>query len=476
MKPIVPTIGLEVHVQLKTESKMFCSCSTRFGARPNEQVCPVCLGLPGSLPVLNEKAVRLGIATGLALGCRVSKRSLFHRKHYWYPDLAKNYQISQYDEPLAMEGRLELPGGRVIRVTRVHLEEDPGKLIHPLDMVSISCVDYNRSGMPLMEVVSEPDIASPEEGYLYLATLKTLLQTLDVSDCNMEEGNLRCDVNVSVSEPGREGTGIRVELKNINSFRAVQRALAYETRRQSRILEQGQEVIRETRLWDDDAGISRSMRSKEEAHDYRYFIEPDLPPLAFPDAWLDEIRAGLPELPLARRGRFIEEYGLPEKDAEALTTEKALADYFEAAAATSEYARETCHWIRGPLLSELNRRGKFIGECPVSPAALVELLGLVREGRLSQQIAKDVLGKMFETGKTATSLVEEEGLSQISSEEDLVETVRGVIQSHPQAVEDWKSGKKQAVGFLMGQVMRATRGAANPNVTRDILLQLLEGR
>ena len=472
---LVPTIGLEVHVQLKTESKMFCACSTRFGARPNDQVCPVCLGLPGTLPVINERAVRMGVAVGLALGCKVAQRSRFHRKNYWYPDLPKNYQISQYDEPLAVEGQLTLGEGRVIRVRRVHLEEDPGKLLHPEGTTDHSSVDYNRSGIPLLEVVSEPDIRSSEEAYLYLSTLKLILQYLEVSDCNMEEGNLRCDVNVSVSPAGEEGSGTLVELKNINSFKAVQRALSYETKRQIRLVSEGERVIRETRLWDDDANASRSMRSKEEAHDYRYFIEPDLAPLVVPDSWMEKILSSLPELPLERKQRFVDDYGLSEKDAEVLTSEKALADFFEEVASKDGRAKESNNWVRGPLLSELHARGQSIRECPVGPEELVELLSLVKEETVSQNTGKEVLGKMFETGKGAAEIVEKEGLSQISSADELTETVLAVIQEQSKAVGDYKEGKKAALGFLMGQVMRRTQGAANPNVVREVLVQLLEG-
>ena len=475
-------IGLEVHVELLTESKLFCGCSTEFGAPPNTHVCPVCLGLPGVLPVINKKAVDYTILTALALNCEISRLCRFARKNYYYPDLPKNYQISQYDEPLARNGWLEIEtdgGSKKIGIERIHLEEDAGKLIHGEQMPNsddedkeASFVDYNRSGIPLMEIVTRPDISSPEEAYSYLTTLKKILQYLRVSDCNMEEGSLRCDVNVSVCREGEE-MGTKTELKNMNSFKEIREALSVEIERQSRLLDRGEKIVQETRLWDPKRRKTVPMRSKEEAHDYRYFPEPDLLPLEIDEEWKRRLRAEIPELPKERCRRFIEEYGLPPYDAGVLTNSRDLADYFEECVKRYPHPKTVSNWIMGEFLRLLKRTDKSIDEVKVKPEDIAELLGQIEKGVISGKLAKDVFEKMFETGKGAKTIIEEEKLNQITDEASLEKVVEEAMRESPQAIEDFKKGKKKALGFLVGQVMKKTRGRANPALVNKLLKEKL---
>lgn len=469
-------IGLEVHVELLTESKLFCGCSTQFGAPPNSQVCPMCLGLPGVLPVINKRALDHTILTALALNCEISRFCRFARKNYYYPDLPKNYQISQYDEPLSKDGWLEIEvNGKTKRIgiERVHLEEDAGKLIHGEEMPNlkdkeISFVDYNRSGIPLMEIVSRPDIGSPEEAYEYLSILKKILQYLRVSDCNMEEGSLRCDVNISIAPPG-EKMGTKTELKNMNSFKEIRDALSVEIERQSRLLDNGGKISQETRLWDAKRRRTVSMRSKEEAHDYRYFPEPDLLPLETDEEWEKRLMSELPELPDERCKRFIDEYELPPYDAEVLTTSRDLADYFEECVKEYPHPKPVSNWIMGEFLRLLKKRGQSIKEIRVTPKGVAELLGQVEKGVISGKLAKEVFEKMFETGKEARTIIEEEGLGQIADEASLEKIVKQVIKENPEAIQDFKKGKKKALGFLVGQIMKKTKGRANPGMVNTLL-------
>ncbi len=474
-------IGLEVHVELLTESKLFCGCSTKFGAPPNTQVCPVCLGLPGVLPVINKKAVDYTILTALALNCKISRSCRFARKNYYYPDLPKNYQISQYDEPLAKDGWLEIEVGdaaKKIGIERVHLEEDAGKLIHGEEMVNsedkeVSFVDYNRSGIPLMEIVSCPDISSPEEAHCYLTTLKRTLQYLRVSDCNMEEGSLRCDVNISIAPPG-EKMGTKTELKNMNSFKEIRDALSVEIERQSHLLDKGEKISQETRLWDPKRKKTVPMRSKEEAHDYRYFPEPDLLPLRIDEKWEEELRASLPELPHQRCQRFINEYRLPPYDARVLTNSRDLADYFEECVENYPRPKVVSNWMMGEFLRLLKNRGKSIRKVKVSPRKMADLLKQIEEGIISGKIAKQVFEKMFDTGKEARRIIEEEKLGQIADEASLKKIVEEVMKESPEAIQDFKKGKKKALGFLVGQVMKKTKGRANPGMANKLLKEKLE--
>jgi aspartyl-tRNA(Asn)/glutamyl-tRNA(Gln) amidotransferase subunit B len=471
-------IGLEVHAQLATQSKIFCGCSTAFGAPPNTQTCPVCLGMPGVLPVLNRRAAEFAIKTALACHGEVVPRCRFARKNYFYPDMPKNYQISQYDEPLVVGGYVEVPtpeGMKRIRLVRIHLEEDVGKSIHGehLDDPRASYVDFNRSGVPLMEIVSEPDLSSPEEAKLYLQRLRTVLQYLAVCDGNMEEGSLRCDANVSLRPRGAREYGTKVEIKNMNSFRNVQRALEYEVIRQAKALDAGEKLVQETRLWDANRGVTRAMRSKEFAHDYRYFPEPDLVPLTTTREWVEDIRRTLPELPDARMQRFITEYGIPEYDAGVLTSSKALADYYEACIKHYPKPKVVSNWIMVELLRALNRDGLEVEQSRVTPENLAALLSLVDDGTISGTMAKTVFGAMYDTGKTAAEVVQEKGLRQISDEHALVAAIEEVLANNPTEVEEFRNGRDKLLGFFMGQVMKATQGKANPQAVNKLLREKL---
>lgn len=474
--PYEPVIGLEVHVQLKTATKAFCSCANQFGSRENTNICPVCLGLPGSLPVLNEKALAMGVRVALALGCTIRNFTKFDRKNYYYPDLPKNFQISQYDIPFSENGALEIPqaaGRRPVKIKRVHLEEDAGKLIHSEDS-PYSFVDYNRAGTPLLEIVTEPDLFSPQEAYDYLTDLKLLLQYLDVSDCDMEKGSLRCDANISLRPEGTQGLGTKAELKNLNSFKAVKGALEYEIGRQTGLLEDGGRIIQETRLWDEKKQTTHSMRSKEEAHDYRYFPEPDLPPFVISQAEIDEVKKGLPELPEQKRARFMKDFVLTRKDAETLTASRNLADFFEACAAIASDPKKAANWIIGPVSFQMNSRNKDIQELALTPAALNELIALTETGKISQLAAKDVLQDMLETGKKPSVIVEEKNLGQVSDSSALGGIIEEVIAAQPKSVADYKAGKENALMFLVGQVMKMSKGKANPKTARELLIERLK--
>jgi aspartyl-tRNA(Asn)/glutamyl-tRNA(Gln) amidotransferase subunit B len=473
-----PVIGLEVHVQLGTNTKVFCSCPVVFGAPPNTNVCPVCLGLPGALPVLNRKAVELAVSAGLALHCKINSFSRFARKNYFYPDLPKGYQISQFDQPLAEHGYLDVlvnDESKRIGVTRVHMEDDAGKSIHDgfRDSDKYTYVDLNRSGTPLIEIVSEPDMRSADEAYGYLTELKQIMQYLGVSDCDMEKGQLRCDANVSVRLRGAPKFGTKAEVKNLNSFRFVKLALDYEIERQVELIESGGKVAQETRLYDVDSGRTVSMRSKEQAHDYRYFPEPDLMPLRVSEFWLREIQGHLPELPADRRARFVSEFGVREYDAQVLTLTRELGDYFEAAARASGDGRAAANWVAGDVTGLLKASGKDILDSPITPEQLGELVRLINSGELSGKLAKDVLAKMFETGESAPAIMEREGLKQISDAGELEAIVVQVLASNPKQVEQYKSGKTAVLGFLVGQVMKASRGQANPAVVNETLKRKL---
>jgi aspartyl-tRNA(Asn)/glutamyl-tRNA(Gln) amidotransferase subunit B len=467
-------IGLEVHVQLLTRSKIFCACSTAFGAPPNSNTCPVCLGLPGALPVLNREAVSMAIKAALGLNATVNPFSRFARKNYFYPDLPKGYQISQFDQPLAEHGWLEIETDGVrkqIGVTRVHLEEDAGKSLHEgfPDSDRVSYIDLNRSGVPLIEIVSEPDLRTPEEAHAYLTLLKTVMLYLEVSDCNMEEGSLRCDANVSVRVRGAEKFGTKTEVKNVNSFRFIQRALAYEIDRQIEIVDGGGRVLQETRLWDSREQRTYGMRSKEHAHDYRYFPEPDLPPLVVPDAWLEEVRRSLPELPQAKEDRFLQEHRLPKQDAALLVSSRAQADYFEQVARLCGEPKLVANWILNDLAFTLEQHGKALLDRPVPAENLAELIALVAKGTITGKIGKDVLEEMVVTGKTARDVIEEKSLAQISDPDTIAQAAREVIAANPKQAEQYRSGKTATLGWFVGQVMKATRGQANAQVVQDVL-------
>ncbi len=473
-----PVIGLEVHVQLSTHTKIFCGCPTGFGAPPNTNVCPVCLGLPGALPVLNRAAVELAVKAALALNCEVRAQSRFARKNYFYPDLPKGYQISQYDEPLAEHGFVDIAAdgaARRIGVTRVHMEDDAGKSIHDgfKDSDRYSYVDLNRSGTPLIEIVSEPDMRSSSEAYAYLTELKQTLQFVEISTCDMEKGHLRCDANVSVRPRGQEKFGTKAEVKNLNSFRFLKQALDFEIERQVKLLESGGRVVQETRLYNPDKGETFSMRSKEDAHDYRYFPEPDLTPLCVDAAWLGKVKSEMPELPARKRARFIADFGLREYDAEVLTQSRAVSEYFETAAAASGDAKSAANWVMGDLMALLNAASRGIGDSPVSAEQLGELLKMVAKGELSRKLAKEVFPRMFETGRSAAAIVEAEGLKQISDSGALETIVDGVIAANPKQVEQYRGGKTTVVNFLVGQVMKASRGQADVAAATAMLKQKL---
>jgi aspartyl-tRNA(Asn)/glutamyl-tRNA(Gln) amidotransferase subunit B len=468
-------IGLEVHAQMLTETKIFCGCSTIFGSEPNTQACPVCIGMPGVLPVLNKKALEFAIKTGLAMNCKISPYSRFARKNYFYPDLPKGYQISQYELPICEHGYIEIvvDGGiKKIGITRIHMEEDAGKNIHG-DEGNYSFVDLNRAGVPLMEIVSEPDIRSPREAVEYMKKLRTILRYLGVCDGNMEQGSLRCDANVSVRPIGQKEYGIRTEVKNINSFRFVEKALDYEIRRQIKVLEDGGKIAQETRLWDSTRGITESMRGKEEAHDYRYFPEPDLVPITVNQKWIDEIKKSLPELPDIKRERFVSEYGLPEHDADFLTSEKPLADWFEEAVKLGGQPKTVSNWIMSDLLRLLNAENKSIEECPLKPKQLVGMLKLIENGTISGKIAKTVFEEMYRTSKNAEVIVGEKGLVQISDAGAIDKSIDEVIAKHPKEVERFRSGEEKLIGFFVGQVMKLTKGKANPQMVNELLKKKL---
>ncbi|MDI6892821.1 MAG: Asp-tRNA(Asn)/Glu-tRNA(Gln) amidotransferase subunit GatB [Actinomycetota bacterium] len=477
-------IGLEIHVELSTESKMFCGCSARtFGEEPNTFTCPVCLGLPGSLPVINKKAVEYTAKIGLALNCEIARSTLFHRKNYFYPDMPKDYQISQYDLPICIGGYVDVETKDLTRrvgITRVHLEEDTGKLTHisrtgRIGEADYSLVDFNRAGIPLVEIVTEPDIRSPEEAKAFTQKLKSILEHLEVSDCNMEEGSLRCDANVSLRPVGSEELGVKTEVKNMNSFRAIQGALAYEIERQKAILKRGEVVEQETRHWDDAGNVTVPLRTKEYAHDYRYFPEPDLVPMELSKDWIEEIRVTLPELPDVRRKRFEEVYGLPTHDAVLLISSKAMGDFFEECAETYPDAKRVSNWMMGELSMYLNAANLEIDECAVTPRHLVQLLKLIDDGTVSGKMAKSVFEEMFETGKLPKVIVEEKGLVQITDREEIARIVEMVVEENPSVVEDYRSGKERALGFLVGQVMRLTQGRANPQLVNVLLKEKLGG-
>ncbi|MEW6423470.1 MAG: Asp-tRNA(Asn)/Glu-tRNA(Gln) amidotransferase subunit GatB [Bacillota bacterium] len=471
-------IGLEVHVELKTKTKIFCPSTTEFGGDPNTHTCPVCLGLPGVLPVLNKKVLEYAIRAALALNCEIAEFSKFDRKNYYYPDMPKNYQISQYDLPLAKNGYLDIEVDgqtRRIGITRLHMEEDTGKLVHQgtITTTPYSLVDYNRAGVPLIEIVSEPDLRSPEEARVYMEKLRSIIQYTGVSDCKMEEGSLRCDANVSVRPKGNREFGTKTEIKNMNSFKALYRALSYEVQRQIDVLEDGGRIIQETRTWDEGKGVTLPMRSKEEAHDYRYFPEPDLVPLVIDRRWVEEIRTSLPELPDRRRQRYMEQFGLPAYDASVLTATIELAEYFEACVAHYPDAKTVSNWVMGDLSRLLNAHNLEITRCRIRPEQLAQMLRLIAQGTISGKIAKTVFEEMFATGSDPEKIVKEKGLVQITDEGAIAAIVEEVIANHPKVVEDYRAGKDKALGFLVGQVMKATRGKANPELVNRLLKERL---
>jgi len=475
-----PVIGLEVHAQLLTKSKIFCGCSTAFGEEPNAQTCPVCTGQPGSLPVINRKAVEFAIKLGLATNCRIAPYSLFARKNYFYPDLPKGYQISMYEYPLAEHGFVDLTvkgEKRRIGLIRIHMEEDAGKLKHgeTPEKAPFSYVDFNRTGVPLVEIVSGPDIRSPQEAGEYLRRLRTILQYLEVCTGDMEKGTFRCDANVSVRPVGQTKFGTRTELKNMNSFRHVEKALEYEIKRQIEVLKEGEEVVQETRLWDTDQNITVSMRGKEEAHDYRYFPDPDLVPLKVDDQWIEEIRKGLPELPDQKRERFIQDYKIPEYDAEILTSTKAMANYFEDCVRLYPEPKTVSNWLMGDLLREMKRDEKEIEHCLVTPKHLAEMLNMMKEGTISGKIAKEVFEEMYRTGDWPATIVKEKGWVQILDTGEIDGVIDKVLQSNPKLVEDYRSGKEKVFGFLVGEVMKGTKGKANPKLVNELLRKKLKG-
>ena len=476
-------IGLEVHTELLTASKMFCGCANRFGAEPNSLACPVCLGFPGTLPVINEKAIQLALKTALALECRINKDNLFARKNYFYPDMPKNYQISQYEEPLAVNGSLLIGGEdksggeKKIRIRRVHLEEDVGKLIHP-EGESYSLVDFNRAGVPLLEIVTEPDINSPDQAFEFLNSLKTILQYLEVSDCNMEEGSLRCDANISLRPFGHPELGTKVEVKNMNSFRAVRLALKYEAERQTSLLSSPRkdELVQETRLWNEKEGKTFPMRTKEEAQDYRYFPEPDLLPLKLSNDFIQDVRCGIMELPAEKARRFQKEYQIPDYDAGVITASRDLADFFETVIRLAPEPKTVSNWLMTEVLSILKEGSKDIKESGISAESLAEVIKLVSEAKITSATGKEVLRASLKTGTRPAEIVAERGLNQISDIEVITRLVEEALTANPKSVEDYRNGKKNALAFLIGSVMRQTKGKANPKLVQEILLRLLENR
>ena len=471
-------IGLEVHVELNTKTKLFCGCENSFDAPPNSLVCPVCLGLPGVLPVLNKKAIEKHILSALALGCDVPEHCKFDRKNYFYPDMPKNYQISQYDLPLALKGKIEidLPDGekKTIGITRIHLEEDAGKLVHGGESGSITdseatFVNYNRAGIPLMEIVSEPDMRSPEEAYQYLNELKKILVWLGVSDCKMEEGSLRCDANISLREKGATEFGVKTEIKNLNSFKAVRSALEFEEVRQAKVLDEGGTIFQETRGWEDDRAVTVSLRGKESAHDYRYFPEPDLPPLHIKQEWKDEIKKQLPELPNTRKARFIEKYGIPEYDAGVLTSSRIFSDFFEESVRECKDAKQVSNWMMGDILSYLKSQDIEIQNSKLTPDALGKMIKMIAKGTISGKLGKKLITELLKNGGDPEKVVKEKGWIQVSSENDLLPVINKVIEENPGPVKKYLDGKDSIKGFFVGQIMKATRGKANPGVVNKLL-------
>jgi len=471
-------IGLEVHAQLQTLTKAFCGCSTKFGGAPNSNTCPVCLGLPGALPVLNRKALELSLRASMAIGCKIQERSRFARKNYFYPDLPKGYQISMYELPLALEGAIDIEvegEHKRIGITRLHMEDDAGKSLHEgfPDAEQWSHIDFNRCGVPLIEIVSEPDLRTPAEAYAYLNTLKQILEYTEVSDCNMEEGSLRCDANVSVRLRGAAKFGTKAEVKNLNSFRYLSHALEYEIERQIGILESGGKIVQETRLWNVAEGRTEPMRSKEFAHDYRYFPDPDLLPVSVSAAAIEEVRRSMPELPAAKIARFVAEYGITPYDVGVLTGTRALGDFFEAAVKAGAPAKAAASWISVELLRRLNDAAKEIAECPVAPAALAELLGKIEKGEITAASGKKVFATMFETGKRAAEIIAAEGFAQISDTGAIEKIAREIIAKSPDNVAKYRSGNEGVFKFFVGQVMRETRGQANPQMVNEIVKRVL---
>jgi len=468
-------VGLEVHVELKTHSKIFCACQTNFGAPPNTNVCPVCLGHPGTLPVLNEQAVDLALRAAMALNCTINENCKFDRKNYFYPDSPKGYQISQYDQPIGEHGYVEIIVGTELRrigITRLHLEEDAGKSTHAADGTH-TLVDYNRTGVPLIEIVSEPDIRTPEEARLYLEAIKSIMEYCEVSDCKMEEGSLRCDANISLRPLGQQEFGQKAELKNMNSFRNVQKGLEYEVIRQTEVISSGATVVQETRRFDETTQTTVSMRSKEEAHDYRYFPEPDLVRLRIDEAWSTRVRMTLPELPMARKNRYVSDLNLPEYDAGVLTADRAVANFFEAVVAQTKDAKTASNWVMGDLLAYLNAQGLNIGQSPISSEQLAGLMAEVSSGKISIKQAREVFKLMCQTGKDAKLIIAEQGMEQISDESALTQIIDEVLANNPKSVEDYQNGKEKALGALVGQTMKATKGQANPALVNKMLLQRL---
>jgi len=469
-------IGLEIHVELSTLSKLFCGCSVSFGAKPNTQCCPICIGVPGVLPVLNKKAVEYCIKAGLALNCNIDEVSKMDRKNYFYPDLPKAYQVSQYNMPVCQKGYLDIQTGdetKRIGINRIHIEEDAGKLMHDRSGVG-TLIDYNRGGVPLIEIVTDPDLRSPEESKIFLESLKSIIEYINVSDCKMQEGSLRCDVNISVRPMGQESLGKRVEVKNMNSFRAAFRAMEYEEKRQKALIENGSEVIQETRRWDDSEGKTYSMRSKEEAHDYKYFPEPDLVPIVINSKWLESIKSEIPELPFQKKIRYIETLGLSSYDVDVLTSSHHLAKLFEQTLLEYPKPKIVANWIMGDYLRILNDRGISIEAQPIYPSSLAKLLLLIDKGEISGTIAKTVFELMFDTGEDPDSIIEQKGLKQITDTDEIERIVDQIIAQNPKSVEDFIEGKTKALGFLVGQAMRATQGKANPPLLNEILSRKLE--
>ncbi|MBT6662736.1 MAG: Asp-tRNA(Asn)/Glu-tRNA(Gln) amidotransferase subunit GatB [Nitrospina sp.] len=467
-------IGLEVHAQLKTKSKIFCSCPTEFGKPANENTCPICLGMPGVIPVLNKKAIQLAMRACLSTNCHIASVNRFARKNYFYPDLPKGYQISQFELPLGIDGHVNIQINgtkKKIGLTRIHMEEDAGKLIHGENLGSPgkSYVDFNRTGVPLVEIVSEPDLRSGEEAREYLTQLKSILDYAEVSDCNMEEGSLRCDANVSVRPEGQKEFGTRTETKNLNSFRFVQRAIEYEFNRQIKVLEQGDSIVQETRLYDSNKGVTFTMRSKEEAHDYRYFPEPDLVPVEISDEWIKETMDDLPELPEQKRERFVQSYNIPEYDAVVLTTSRNIADYYEKSVSLYPEPKEISNWIMGELLRQLKIDGRKIDESPIKPEGLIALLKLIKEGTLSAKMAKTVFEEMYQSSKSATEIVAQKGLAQITDSSTIENLVDEILKINTGQVEQYKNGKEKVFGFLVGQIMKQSKGQADPALVNKLL-------